>query len=99
MKKSYYIASIVGALILTVGFFSNSFAIEILTEEDFKQTVVKKEYFVKTAENFIIMFDTSSSMADPFKKGSVQTQYDVAKAFLMDMQIRWQATTSQKAGR
>jgi OOP family OmpA-OmpF porin len=88
MKKSYYIASIVGALILTVGFFSNSFAIEILTEEDFKQTVVKKEYFVKTADNFIIMFDTSSSMADAFKKGSAQTQYDVAKAFLNRGNIR-----------
>jgi OOP family OmpA-OmpF porin len=82
MRKSFLIATLVGTLILTGALISNVAAFEILTEEDLKMEVVKKEYFIKTADNFIIMFDTSSSMAEPFKQGSPQTQYDVAKEIL-----------------
>ena len=84
MKKLLLIATLVGGVILTGALISNVAAIDILTEEDFKQEVVKKEYFVKTADNFIILFDTSSSMAEPFKKGSPQTQYDVPKRYLKE---------------
>jgi OOP family OmpA-OmpF porin len=82
MRKSFLIATLVGTLILTGALISNVVAFDILTEEDLKMEVVKKEYFIKTADNFIIMFDTSSSMAEPFKKDSPQTQYDVAKEIL-----------------
>ena len=78
MKKLFLIATMVGTIILIGALISNVVAVDIFTEEDFKQKVVKTEYFVKTADNFIILFDTSSSMADPFRKGSSQTQYDVA---------------------
>ena len=78
MKKLFLIATLVGTIILTGALISNVAAIEIFTEKEFKQIAVKKEYFVKTADNFIILFDISSSMAEPFKKGSPQTQYDVA---------------------
>jgi len=88
MKKLLLIATLVGGVILTGALISNVAAIDILTEEDFKQEVVKKEYFVKTADNFIILFDTSSSMAEPFKKGSPQTQYDVAKEILKRANMR-----------
>jgi OOP family OmpA-OmpF porin len=82
MKKLLLIATLVGAIILTGALISNVVAVDIFTEEDFKQKIVKKEYFVKTADNFIILFDTSSSMADSFKKGSSQTQYEVALELL-----------------
>ena len=78
MRKLLLIAPLVGTLILTGAMVSNVLAIEILTEEDVTQEVVSKEYVGKTADNFIILFDTSKSMAEPFKKGGAQTQYDVA---------------------
>ena len=82
MKKLFFIATLVGTIILTGALISNVAAIDIFTEEEFKKIIVKKEYFLKTADNFIILFDTSSSMAEPFKKGSPQTQYDVALELL-----------------
>jgi OOP family OmpA-OmpF porin len=88
MKKAFIITAMVCGLLMTGFLTSNVFAIEILTEEDIKQSVVKKEQFIKMADNFIILFDTSSSMADPVRKGSAQTQYDVAKAFLNRGNIR-----------
>ena len=39
-------------------------AAEILTEDDFIKKVVVEEDFIKTADNFLILFDTSSSMAE-----------------------------------
>lgn len=88
MKKIILIATLVGTIILTGALISSVAAIEIFTEEDFKQKIVKIEYFVKTADNFIILFDTSSSMAEPFKKGSSQTQYDVALDLLRRGNLR-----------
>jgi OOP family OmpA-OmpF porin len=88
MKKLFLIATLVGTVILTGALISNVAAIEILTEEELTQEVVKKDYFVKTADNFIILFDTSSSMADAFTKGSQQTQYDVAVDLLKRANMR-----------
>ena len=82
MKKIFLIATLVGTIILTGALISNVAAIDIFTEEDFKLKIVKKEYLVKTADNFIVLFDTSSSMAEPFRKGNPQTQYDVALELL-----------------
>ena len=45
-------------------------AAEILTEEDFIKKVVVEEDFIKTADNFLILFDTSSSMAEYVDKGA-----------------------------
>jgi hypothetical protein len=37
-------------------------AAEILTEEDFVEKVVVEEDFIKTADNFLILFDESKTM-------------------------------------
>jgi OOP family OmpA-OmpF porin len=57
-------------------------AAEVLTEEDFIKKVVVEENFIKTADNFLILFDTSSSMAEYVDKGTKVTKYDVARKIL-----------------
>ena len=57
-------------------------AAEILTEEDFIKKVVVEENFIKTADNFLILFDTSSSMAEYVDKGAKVTKYDLARKIL-----------------
>ncbi len=44
-------------------------AFEIITEEDVRQETVTKDMFVKLADNFIVLYDASGSMADEFKAG------------------------------
>jgi OOP family OmpA-OmpF porin len=57
-------------------------AAEIITEEDFIKRVVVEENFIKTADNFLILFDTSSSMAEYVDKGAKVTKYDIARKIL-----------------
>ena len=57
-------------------------AAEIITEEDIVQKVVVEEQLVKTADNFIILFDSSNSMNTPYERGAAKTKYEVAKEML-----------------
>ena len=57
-------------------------AAEIITEEDIIKRVVVEEDFIKTADNFLILFDTSSSMAEYVDKGAKVTKYDIARKIL-----------------
>jgi OOP family OmpA-OmpF porin len=57
-------------------------AAEVLTEEDFTNKVVVEENFIKTADNFLILFDTSASMAEYVDKGAKVTKYDQARQIL-----------------
>lgn len=59
-------------------------AAEILTQDDFVKKVVKEDNLVKTADNLIILFDTSHSMARQFQKGSPESRYDVSKRILKE---------------
>ena len=59
-------------------------AAEIITEDDIKEKVVVEENFVKTADNFIIMFDASNSMKSPYAKDSSMTKYEAAKKLLKE---------------
>ena len=59
-------------------------AAEIITEEDIIKKVVVEEDFVKTADNFLILFDTSESMAAYVDKGAKITKYDVARKILKE---------------
>ena len=63
-------------------------AAEIITEEDIIQKVVVEEDFIKTADNFLILFDTSSSMAEYVDKGAKVTKYDVARKILKQKLMR-----------
>ncbi|UCD82587.1 MAG: OmpA family protein [Desulfobacterales bacterium] len=59
-------------------------AAEILTQEDFVRKTVVEEDLIKTADNFLILFDTSNSMARQHKKGSPESRYEVARKILRD---------------
>ena len=82
MKTTFALTAMVCGILLTGFVVSNVAAIEILTEEDLVKNIVQKEQFIKTADNFIIMFDASSSMLEPYAKDTSMTRYDVAKKIL-----------------
>jgi hypothetical protein len=69
--------------LLVLGFFVNAAsAAEILTEEDFVKKIVMEDQFVKMADNFLILFDASNSMARKYKKGAQESKYEVARNIL-----------------
>lgn len=73
--------------ILLVGIFAGTvIAAEIITEKDIVEKVVPTKDFIKTADNFIIMFDSSSSMKEFINKGTKETKYDVVKKILAERQ-------------
>jgi OOP family OmpA-OmpF porin len=73
--------------IMLVGLFASTLpAAEIITEKDIVQKVVKKEDFIRTADNFLILFDSSSSMKEFINKGTKETKYDVVRKALEDRQ-------------
>lgn len=73
--------------ILLVGIFASTLpAAEIITEKDIVEKVVQKEDFIKTADNFLILFDSSSSMKEFVNKGTKETKYDVVKKILAERQ-------------
>jgi OOP family OmpA-OmpF porin len=61
---------------------TQSAALEIITEEDILQETVTKEDFIKLADNFIILVDTSESMAAKWKKGAEKSKLEIAKEIL-----------------
>ena len=61
----------------------NAPAAEIITIDDFEQKIVTKEHLTKTADNVIILFDASVSMAETYKD-SGKSRYELAKTFLED---------------
>jgi len=69
MKKSTI--SRLFVIIAAVSMFTatQGLAFEILTAEDFKQNIVTKDILIKTADNFIVLYDASGSMADEYKEG------------------------------
>ncbi len=80
--KSYFrlvLLSFVGLWLVS----SSAGAFEIITQKDIIQGVIVTEDLIKTADNAIILFDASSSMAKPYKD-SGQSRYEVAKQMLME---------------
>jgi OOP family OmpA-OmpF porin len=81
--KKILMTAVFGSLFLV--FFVNMVsAAEILTEQDFIKKTVVEEDLIKTADNFLILFDASNSMARQYKKGSPESRYEVAKKILKD---------------
>ena len=82
MKYKYTVLPLVLGILL-VGFLAGTLpAAEVITEKDIVEKVVKKEDFIKTADNFIILFDSSDSMKEFVNKGTKETKYDVVKRIL-----------------
>ena len=62
-RQSVFLAFLLGSLFIAVTSVS---AFEIITKEDIEKNVVSKEAFIKQADNFIVLFDSSRSMADTY---------------------------------
>ena len=57
---------------------------EIITKEDIVEKIVQKEDFIKTADNFIVLMDTSQSMNHRWQKDSTKSKLEVAKEILIN---------------
>jgi OOP family OmpA-OmpF porin len=83
MKSKLTIMMIIFGMILPGFIVSQVTAAEILTEEDFIQKIIVEEQLVRLADNFIVMFDASSSMAEKYKDTDT-SRYDIAKKILKE---------------
>ena len=61
---------------------------EIITKEDIVEKIVPKEDFIKTADNFIVLMDTSQSMNHRWQKDSTKSKLEVAKEILINGEQR-----------
>lgn len=80
MKKKFGKLALVLALV--AGLSGLATAAEIITADDIKQKVVPKEILLKTADNVIVLVDTSSSMAAVSKHYRPKTKYQLEKESL-----------------
>lgn len=81
--KSIFLIMFFG-MILPVLMATQAAAFKILTKEDLVQKPVMKTDFIKTADNFIVLFDTSQSMNQNWKKGETRSKLEVAKEILVN---------------
>jgi outer membrane protein OmpA-like peptidoglycan-associated protein len=72
------------SLIFTGLMVSQAMAFEIITEEDLVQKTVTKTDFIKTADNFIVLMDTSQSMNHRWQKDSTTSKLEMAKQILIN---------------
>jgi OmpA-OmpF porin, OOP family len=82
MKKSFIILSALSLMILCIT-ATPVMAAEKIVEQDTVTTVSQEAEIVKTADNFIILFDSSSSMNEPYRNTSM-TKLDAAKEILKE---------------
>lgn len=71
-------------LILTGLMATQVGAFEIITEEDLVQQTVTKTDFIKTADNFIVLMDTSQSMNHRWNKDATTSKLEMAKEILVN---------------
>jgi len=83
MRKNYALTSVVMMMALLSMMAGVSFAAEAVVEKENVPGVVITENIIKTADNFVVLFDSSSSMKAPFKDSGLTT-LDAAKKFLKD---------------
>jgi OOP family OmpA-OmpF porin len=77
----WFLLSLIVGMALVGWVAREAAAIEIITEEDLKKKIVTTVHLVKTADNAIILFDSSRSMAKPLK-GSETPRLDALKEML-----------------
>ncbi|MGD9249902.1 MAG: OmpA family protein [Desulfobacterales bacterium] len=68
MRKFILLAT-VAFIAVGLAVASNTAAFEIITTEDIQKNIITKEMLIRTADNFIVLYDASGSMADEFKAG------------------------------
>ena len=83
MRKNHKWKSVVMTLLFLTMMVGVSFAAEAVVEKEKVPSVIITEEIIKTADNFIVLFDSSSSMKEPFKDTGLTT-LDAAKKLLKD---------------
>jgi OOP family OmpA-OmpF porin len=71
-------------LVLPALLVTQAAGFEIITKEDIVEKIVQKEDFIKTADNFIVLMDTSQSMNHRWQKDSTRSKLEVAKEILVN---------------
>ena len=79
MKRYAIVTILITGLLFAVVMSVSAF--EIITQEDIQQNVIPKEVFIKQADNFIVLFDSSRSMAETYS-GSGGQKIEAAKEIL-----------------
>jgi OOP family OmpA-OmpF porin len=69
MKKGIIFQLIVIIAAVSIFTVTQGSAFECVTAEDFKMNIITKEILIRTADNFIILYDASGSMGDEYKEG------------------------------
>ena len=79
MRKHFYklLLTIVMALMMA----GPAGAFEIITADDIQQNIITRDMLIATADNFIILYDASGSMADDYKPGvaKLDAELDILK--------------------
>ena len=83
MRKKTKLKSVVMMALLLSMMVGISFAAEAVVEKEKVPGVIVTEEIIKTADNFIVLFDSSSSMKEPFQDTGLTT-LDAAKKLLKD---------------
>jgi OOP family OmpA-OmpF porin len=83
MRKNFKFKSIVMTVVFLSMMVGVSFAAEAVVEKEKVPGVIITEEIIKTADNFIVLFDSSSSMKEPFQDTGLTT-LDAAKKLLKD---------------
>jgi OmpA-OmpF porin, OOP family len=87
MRRNYKLKSFVLAVLFLSMMISVSFAVEAVVEKEKVPVAIVTTELIKTADNFIVLFDSSSSMKAPFKDTGMTT-LDAAKKLLKDRNER-----------
>ena len=83
MRQKSKLKSVVMMVLFLSMMVGVSFAAEAVVEKEKVAGVVITEELIKTADNFIVLFDSSSSMKEPFQNTGLTT-LDAAKKLLKD---------------
>jgi OOP family OmpA-OmpF porin len=83
MKCTLTVLIMILGMIVPGFMVTDASAAEIITEEDMIQNIIREEQLIRLADNFIVLFDASSSMDKPYKDTNM-TRYDVAKKILKE---------------
>jgi OOP family OmpA-OmpF porin len=83
MRKNYKLMSVVMMVVFLSMMVGVSFAVEAVVEKEQVPGVIVTKELIKTADNFIVMFDSSSSTKEPFQDTGLTT-LEAAKKLLKD---------------
>ena len=83
-------------MIMTGLMATQAAAFEIITEEDMVQKTVTKEDFIKTADNVIVLMDTSKSMNHRWQKDATKSKLEASKEVLTRKSLSSPSTASKR---